>query len=91
MILQRLSGSLVKFARHGVQLGLAVHGQVGALREVLAQKTVGVLVGAALPGTVGVAEVHLKVGGQRQALVVGDTAPLDLFRAIAAARYFHRN
>ena len=63
--------SLIKLARHGVQLGLAVHGQVGALWEILAQKTVGVLVSAALPGTVGVAEVHLKVGGQCQALVVG--------------------
>jgi len=31
VILQRLSWSLVKLARHGVQLGLAVHGQVGAL------------------------------------------------------------
>ena len=37
--------------------------QVGALGEVLAQQPVGVLVGAALPGRVGVAEVDVQAGG----------------------------
>ena len=41
----------------------AVHGQVGALGEVLAQQPVGVLVAAALPGRVRVAEVDLQVRG----------------------------
>ncbi len=41
----------------------AVHGEVGALRKVLAKKPVGVLVGAALPGLGWVTEIDLKVGG----------------------------
>ncbi len=46
-------------------------GEVGAFREVLSQKTVGVLISAALPRAVQVAEVDLEIGGQRQALVIG--------------------
>ena len=36
--------------------------EVGAFGEVLAEQTVGVLVGAALPWTLGVAEVDVEVG-----------------------------
>ena len=58
-------------------------GEVGAFREVLAQETVSVLVGAALPrigrqsllaamrGAVRVAEVDVEFGGQGQAPVIG--------------------
>ena len=46
-------------------------GEVGAFREVLSQKTVGVLISATLPWAVQVAEVDVEIGGQRQALVIG--------------------
>lgn len=45
--------------------------EVGAFREVLTQVTVGVLISAALPWAVRVAEVDVEVGGQCQALVIG--------------------
>ena len=45
------------------EIGAAVSAQVGAFREVLPQKPVRVLVGAALPGTAGVAEVDRGTGG----------------------------
>ncbi len=37
--------------------------EIGAFREVLAEQTVGVLVGSTLPWCLGVAEVDVKVGG----------------------------
>ena len=49
MIVQCLARSIIKFPRDGVQLGLAVQGQISAFREVLAQQTVRILVRAALP------------------------------------------
>jgi len=42
---------------HGCKVLGAVHAEVGALRKVLPQQPVGVLVRAALPGAVGIAEV----------------------------------
>ena len=44
--------------------------EVGSFREVLAQQTVGVLVRAALPGAMGIAEVDVDVDCQRQSPVV---------------------
>ncbi len=55
----RGAGSIVQAVGDGVQFSLGVHGQIGALGQVLPQQPVGVLAGAALPGAVGVAEVHL--------------------------------
>ena len=49
--------------------------EVGALRKVLAQQPVGVLVRAALPGAVGIAEVDLKTGVDPQAGVLAISAP----------------
>jgi transposase-like protein len=56
----------------GLAVGLAVDGQVGPLREVLAQETVRDLVRAALPWALRVAEVHGHVRGHAEALVVGE-------------------
>jgi predicted SnoaL-like aldol condensation-catalyzing enzyme len=42
--LQGLTWSFVELTSHFVQIGLRVHRQVGALREVLSQQTIGVLV-----------------------------------------------
>jgi hypothetical protein len=82
VILQGLSRPLVELAGYGVELGLAVHREVGAFWELLAQKTIGVFVGAALPGAVGIAEVDIQVHGERQALVIGKfLAPIPCERA----------
>ena len=47
-----------------------MHAEIGAFREVLAQQPVGVLVRAALPGAVGIAEVDLKTSIDPQAGVL---------------------
>src|SRR3954454_20180791 len=54
---QGLSRPAVEGDRHGCQVLGAVHAEVGALWKVLAQQPVGVLVRAALPRAVGIAEV----------------------------------
>ena len=59
---QRLPGTGVEGEGDRVKVLAAVAVQVGAFREVLAQQSVGVLVGAALPGTVRVAEVDGQAG-----------------------------
>ena len=64
---------------NGVEFVLGVDAQIGALGQILAQQPVGVLAGAALPGTERVAEIDLdtSLGGQIDvaaqllALVVG--------------------
>src|SRR4051812_18375921 len=52
-----LSRPAVEGDRHGRKIVRAVRAEVGALWKVLAQQPVGVLVRAALPGAVGIAEV----------------------------------
>src|SRR5215212_5293307 len=54
-----LSRPGVEDHRHGREVVGAVHAEVGALRKVLTQQPVGVLIRAALPGAVGIAEVDL--------------------------------
>ena len=49
--------------------------EVGAIREVLPKQAIGVLVGAALPRAVRVAEVHLDVGRHGEGLVRGEFHP----------------
>ena len=55
------SGSVVEKVFDVVEVAAAVDGQVGALREVLPQQAVDVLVAGPLPGTVRVGEVDLDV------------------------------
>ena len=50
-------------ASYLVELYLGVAGKVGSLREVLAQQSVRVFVGATLPGALWIAEVHLHIRG----------------------------
>ena len=65
---------------NGVKVFLSQLGQIGAFWQILAQQAVGVLIGAALPGAVRVAEVHLHaglvcklaVGAHFPALIVGN-------------------
>ena len=46
-------------------------GEVHALREVLSQESVGVLVRGTLPRVLRIAEVHLDIGLEREAFVIG--------------------
>ena len=46
-------------------------GQVGPFRKVLSQQSVGVFVAAALPGALGIAEVHFHIRGHCEVLVLG--------------------
>jgi hypothetical protein len=62
---QSLTRPFVELPSRFVELSLRVHGQVGPLRKVLPQKTVGVLIGATLPRTLRIAEVNLDIGRQR--------------------------
>lgn len=65
---------------NGVELGPGPSREVGAFGKVLAEDSVGVLVGATLPGTVRVREEHRNpgrcrergVGGEFLALVPGE-------------------
>ena len=60
--IEALARSDVQFVGNGIQLLLAVHRQVRALGRVLADQAVDVLVAAALPGAVWVAEVDRHTG-----------------------------
>ena len=56
---QSFSRALIEAQGYLVEIGLRIAGQVGFLREVLSQQPVGVLVGAALPRALRIAEVDL--------------------------------
>lgn len=60
---QRLAWSGVQFPGNRIQFFLSEATQVATLGQVLPQQTVGVLIDAALPGTVRVGEVDLHPGG----------------------------
>jgi hypothetical protein len=60
---QCFSGPLIQAQRDLVELRLRKTRQVGASREALPQKQIGVFVGAALPGTLWIAEVDLHLRG----------------------------
>src|SRR5271156_2965850 len=68
---QCLSGSLIQAQRDMVELRLRKSRQVGASGEVLPAEEIGVFVGAALPGTLWIAEVDLHIRGHRKLLVLG--------------------
>src|SRR5215204_6248128 len=73
---ERLSRPAVEGDRHGREVVGAVRAEVSALWEVLAQQPVGVLVRAALPGAMRIAEVDLKTGVDPQAGVLAHLGPL---------------
>src|SRR5215217_2549488 len=68
--LQGLTWSFVELTSHFVQIGLRVHRQVGALRKVLSQQAVGVLVRPALPRALRIAKIDFDVGRQRKATMI---------------------
>src|SRR4051794_41009977 len=79
---ERLTRPAVQRRGHSGKSFRAVHAQVSALGEVLPQQPVGVLVRAALPGAVGIAEVdlhasidpQLRVLAQLRSLIPGQRA-----------------
>src|SRR5689334_1418348 len=70
-VVEGAAGAGVELVGDGVEVGLGVGGQVGAFGEVVADQAVGVFVGAALPGRMGVGEVDRDAGGDGELGVVG--------------------
>src|SRR5882724_7870489 len=71
--LQGLTWSFVELTSHFVQMGLRVHRQVGALRKVLSQQAIGILVRPALPRALRIAKIakiDVDVGRQRKATMI---------------------
>src|SRR5216684_8586738 len=60
--LQGLTWSFVELTSHFVQIGLRMHRQVGALRKVLSQQAIGVLVRPALPRALRIAKIDVDFG-----------------------------
>jgi hypothetical protein len=69
--LENFTWPFVELTRHIVQIGLRVHRQVGALRKVLSQLTIGVLVRPALSRALRIAEVNVDVGRRRKSSMIG--------------------
>ena len=59
---QSLTWPFVELTSYFVQINLRMHRQVGPLREVLPQQSIGVFIGTALPRTLRIAEVNVDVG-----------------------------
>src|SRR5260370_41082675 len=64
--LQGLTWSFIWLTSHFVQIGLRLHRQVGALREVLAQQAIGVRVRPELPRAFRIAKISAYFGCQRK-------------------------
>ena len=77
------TGSVVHLVGNGVEVVLAVHREVGALGQILAQHPVGVLARASLPGTVRVAEVHLHARALGEGLMSCHLAALVVGQRLA--------
>ena len=56
----------IEAVSNGIELFLAIDRQVRSLGQILTQQAVGVLTGAALPGTMWIAEVDAHAGVGRQ-------------------------
>jgi hypothetical protein len=73
---QSLTRSGVERQGHGIQFGLAVRAQVCALRKVLPQKSIRVLVRAALPRATRIAEADFDSGVDPQPCMLRHLGPL---------------
>ena len=51
-------------------MGLRMHRQIGALRKVLSQQAIGILVRPALPRALRIAKIDVDVGRQRKATMI---------------------
>jgi hypothetical protein len=72
---QSLTRALIEAQGYLVEVSLGVAGQVGFPGEVLSQQAIGVLVGAALPGTLRITEVDVHLRGHGEALMFGHLQP----------------
>src|SRR6202041_3735438 len=72
----RLSGPRVEGGGHGCNLVGAVHAEIGPFGEVLAEQSVSVLVGAALPWAVRIAEIDSHARLDLEARVLGHLSSL---------------
>src|SRR6266403_108785 len=68
--LQGLTWSFGELTSHFVQIDLRVHRQVGALRKVLSQQAIGVLVRPPLPRALRIAKIYVDFGRQRKATMI---------------------
>ena len=75
--LQGLTWPFVELTSHFVQIGLRVHRQVSALRKVLPEQAIGVLVRPALPRALRIAKIDVDVGRQRKATMNLFSGPDD--------------
>ncbi|CAG4902221.1 hypothetical protein R54767_02829 [Paraburkholderia gardini] len=82
--MERVSGAWpgVEVVGKGIEIVLGEGAQVGAFGQVLAQQAVGVLAGAALPGTAGVTEVDRHAGSDGEILVTGQLLALIAGQAV---------
>jgi hypothetical protein len=71
---------------YGVEFGLGVCRQIGALGQVLPQQSVGVLAGSTLPRAMGVAEVDLRARAGREFAVASHLLALVVGQAVAHRR-----
>ncbi len=86
------SRSTVERVGHRLEIFGAVSAEVGALGEVLTQESVGVLIGAALPWWLWVAEVDLDAGVDAKLGVLGHllaTAPSQRASQLSRQRDNH--
>ncbi len=58
-VLECFSGSIVERVDDGLQVGVVEVAQVGFLGKVLADESVGIFVGSALPGTIRIRKIDL--------------------------------
>src|SRR3984893_5884487 len=65
-----LTWSVGELTSYFVQMGLRMHPQVGALRKVLSQQAIGVLVRPALPRALRIAKVNVDVADQRKSSMI---------------------
>src|SRR5258708_20209244 len=75
--------SAVEAVGDGIEFVLTVDREVSALWQVLTQQPVSVLTGAALPGTVRIAEVHAHASGGAELLMAGHFLALVVRKALA--------
>src|SRR5260370_8457520 len=74
---ERLTRSFVELVSHVVEFSLGYASQGMAFREVLPEKSVGVLVGSTLPGTAGVTEPDVDPGVACEPLVLDHSLTRD--------------
>ena len=72
---QGLSRALIQAQGYFVQVRLREARQIGFLGQVLSEQPIGVLVRAALPGTLRITKIDFHIGGYAEALVLRHLQP----------------